>query len=151
MNHWQFSGQCDSSFVIIHRRGAAIAQWICLRLPSCRPGFESQVHHLHFFHLMYLCYICHVKRTKINKKRPGLARFFFKKKHATNLLTTILLIEIRSKINQKLMKVIHILDIFYFRYAISQACQCCHTGAVLPSFIQTLTNASGNELTSSCK
>ena len=29
--------------------GAAIAQWICLRLPSCRPGFESQVHHLHFF------------------------------------------------------------------------------------------------------
>ena len=31
--------------------GAVIAQWICLRLPSCHPRFESQVHHLHFFHL----------------------------------------------------------------------------------------------------
>ena len=29
--------------------GAAIAQWICLCLPSCRPGFESQVRHLCFF------------------------------------------------------------------------------------------------------
>ena len=54
--------------------GAAIAQWICLRLPSCRPVFESQAHHLSFYHLLSnLCYICHVKRTKINKKRPGLA------------------------------------------------------------------------------
>ena len=24
--------------------GDAIAQWICLRLPSCHPGFESQAH-----------------------------------------------------------------------------------------------------------
>ena len=29
--------------------GAAIAQWIRLRLPSCRPRFESQVRHLCFF------------------------------------------------------------------------------------------------------
>ena len=29
--------------------GAAVAQWIRSRLPSCRPGFESQAHHLHFF------------------------------------------------------------------------------------------------------
>ena len=29
--------------------GAAIAQWIRLHLPSCRPGFESQAHHLCFF------------------------------------------------------------------------------------------------------
>ena len=28
---------------------AAIAPWFCLRLPSCGPGFESQVHHLCFF------------------------------------------------------------------------------------------------------
>ena len=56
--------------------GAAIAQWIRLRLPSCHPGFESQAHHLHFFHLYYLCYICHLKRMKINKKRPGLAHFY---------------------------------------------------------------------------
>ena len=54
-------------------RGAAIARWICLCLPSCIPGFESQAHHLCFYHLQYLCYICHVKRTKINKKRPSLA------------------------------------------------------------------------------
>ena len=30
-------------------RGAAIAQWICLRLPFCCPGFEFQAHHLRFF------------------------------------------------------------------------------------------------------
>ena len=29
-------------------RGAAIAQWIRLRLSSCRPRFESQAHHLRF-------------------------------------------------------------------------------------------------------
>ena len=28
------------------RRGAAIAQWICLCLPSCQPWFKSQAHHL---------------------------------------------------------------------------------------------------------
>ena len=26
---------------ILHQLGAAIAQWICRRLPSCHPGFES--------------------------------------------------------------------------------------------------------------
>ena len=31
--------------------GAAIAQWICLRLPFCCPGFESQAHHLRFYYL----------------------------------------------------------------------------------------------------
>ena len=55
--------------------GAVIAQQICLHLPSCCPGFESQAYHLRFFHLQFLCYMCHVKRTKINKKRPGLAHF----------------------------------------------------------------------------
>ena len=29
--------------------GAAIAQWIHLRLPSCHPGFKSQAHNLCFF------------------------------------------------------------------------------------------------------
>ena len=32
-------------------RGAAIAQWIRLRLPSCRPMFESHTHCLRFFNL----------------------------------------------------------------------------------------------------
>ena len=31
--------------------GAAVAQWIRSRLPSCRPGFDSQAHHLRFFNL----------------------------------------------------------------------------------------------------
>ena len=30
-------------------RGAAIAQWNSLHLPSCRPGFESQANHLSFY------------------------------------------------------------------------------------------------------
>ena len=55
-----------------------MAQWICLRLPSCCPRFQSQAHDLHFFQfILFKLYICHlnwnVKRTKINKKRPGLA------------------------------------------------------------------------------
>ena len=31
--------------------GTAKAQWIRLCLPSCRPGFDSQAHHLCFNHL----------------------------------------------------------------------------------------------------
>ena len=63
--------------------GAAIAQWIRLRLPSCRPGFESQAHQQCFFKfILFKLYICHliwnVKRTKLNEKLPGLAHFFKK-------------------------------------------------------------------------
>ena len=36
-------------------RGATIAQWIRLRLPSCRPGFESQAHHLRFYQFILIC------------------------------------------------------------------------------------------------
>ena len=57
-------------------RGAAIAQWIRLRLPSCRPGFESQAHHQCFY--QYIFVLCHVEKTKVNKMRPGLAHFFKK-------------------------------------------------------------------------
>ena len=32
--------------------GAAIAQWIRLRLPSCRPGFESQAYFLSFYKIL---------------------------------------------------------------------------------------------------
>ena len=34
--------------------GTAIAQWICLRLPSGGPRFKSQVLHLRFVHLKYI-------------------------------------------------------------------------------------------------
>ena len=36
---------------IDNKWGAAIAQWICLRLPSCRPKLESLAHHLRFFQI----------------------------------------------------------------------------------------------------
>ena len=67
--------------------GAPIAQWIRLRLPSCRPGFESQAHHLRFFQfILFKLYICHlnwnVKRTKINKNEAGIGPFFLKKEEA---------------------------------------------------------------------
>ena len=48
-----------------------MAQWIRLLLPSCRPGFESQAHHLNF-------YKCNVVKTKINEKEAGIGPFFKK-------------------------------------------------------------------------
>ena len=46
------------------------AQSIYLRLPYCCLGFKSQARLVQFFQF-YLT--CEVKRTKINRKRPGLA------------------------------------------------------------------------------
>ena len=47
--------------------GAAIAQWICLCLPPCRPGFEFQAYHLCFFH--FLLYLSCEKNE--NKQKEG--------------------------------------------------------------------------------
>ena len=41
----------NSAIVRLPNQGAAIAQWICLCLPSCCPGFTSQACLLRFFHL----------------------------------------------------------------------------------------------------
>ena len=49
-------------------RGAAIAQWIRLCLPSCRPWFA---YHICFNQIRFDLF--HVEKTKINKKRPVLA------------------------------------------------------------------------------
>ena len=57
----------------IGTRVAAIAQWIHLRLPSRRPGFEYQTHQLRFYQIIFD--LRHVEKTKINKKRSGLAHF----------------------------------------------------------------------------
>ena len=46
---------------------ASIAQLNRLCLTSCHPRFKSQAHHL-----SHIC-VCIEKRTKVNKKRPGLA------------------------------------------------------------------------------
>ena len=60
-------------------RGAAIAQWIHLHLPSCRPRFRSQANHLSFYFIYsQICPIFVIelgKRMKINIKRPGLAHY----------------------------------------------------------------------------
>ena len=53
--------------------GAAIAQWICLSLPSLRPGFESQAHHLCFFQfILFKFYICHLECGKNKQKEAGI-------------------------------------------------------------------------------
>ena len=43
-------------------RGVAIASWICMRLPSCCPWFESQAHHLLFYHLKYAIFVMRKER-----------------------------------------------------------------------------------------
>ena len=59
--------------------GAAIAEWIRLRLLSCHLGFKSQAHNPRFFQFIkFKLYICHlnwnVKRTKISKE-AGISTF----------------------------------------------------------------------------
>ena len=58
--------------------GATIAQWIRLRLPSCRPGFESQAHHLSFYQFIFELY--HVEKDENKQKEAGIGPFFLKKK-----------------------------------------------------------------------
>ena len=53
--------------------------YLCLRLPSCCPRFESQAHNLCFYQFRFE--LCHVEKTKINKKRPGLAHLKNCKSH----------------------------------------------------------------------
>ena len=47
--------ECQATSNYIEHRGAAIAQWIRLRLPSYHPGFESQAHYLCFYHFILIC------------------------------------------------------------------------------------------------
>ena len=61
----------------------AIAPCICLHLPFCGPGSNPK-HTIYAFFNLY--WNCNKKRTKINKKRPGLAqkeRFFHVKEDRT--------------------------------------------------------------------
>ena len=60
-------------------QGAATAQWIRLRVPTFHFGFKSQAHHLHFYQFLFELF--HVEKTKINKKRSGLAHFLKKLKN----------------------------------------------------------------------
>ena len=56
---------------------AAIAQWIRLRLLFCYPGFKHTIYALIIY--SQICATLSCERTKINKKRPGLAHLFKKK------------------------------------------------------------------------
>ena len=49
--------------------GAAIAQWICRRLPFGCPGFESQAHHLCFYQFKFKLW--DVEKTKLNRNIGG--------------------------------------------------------------------------------
>ena len=85
LNSWRKSNPCAHRCLPLNHHqhfgiygGLNIALWIHLCQSSCCPGFESQAHHLCFYHFKsFLCFTCHVKRTKINKKRPGLVHYFF--------------------------------------------------------------------------
>ena len=71
--------------------GAAIAQWICLRLPSSRPGFDSQALHLCFYHLWWNLYFicpCVVKKNENKPKRSRVWPIFLKKKLTRILVTS---------------------------------------------------------------
>ena len=48
-------------------RGATMAQWICLRLPSCRPGSNPMKTMYAFIKLNLNC--DGLKNTKVNRKR----------------------------------------------------------------------------------
>ena len=79
---WIFTAICRKHYSL----AAAIAPWLCLRLPSCGPGFESQAHHLCFFMLKLKLYCCwNKKRTKINEKEAGIGPYFKKTTTAYHL------------------------------------------------------------------
>ena len=65
------TNECKVSF-----GGAAIAQWIHLRLSSCRPGFESQAFHLCFFINSIWLYLSFEKNE--NKQKEAVFGPFFK-------------------------------------------------------------------------
>ena len=69
---------------------AVIPLWFHLHLPSCSPRFKSQAHHLRFCQFV-LVKLCNEKRTKINKKRPGLSHLFFEKARVVEKLTIVLI------------------------------------------------------------
>ena len=77
--HYQISR--NSSHKLSSVGGAARAQWIRLRLPFCRPGFESKANHLSFYFIYsQICAILslYCEKNENKKKRLGLAHFLQK-------------------------------------------------------------------------
>ena len=70
--------QLASSLTSLDYVGAAVTQWICLRLPFCCPGSNPK-HTIYTFINLNLNLNCNMlKRRKEKKKRPGLALFLKK-------------------------------------------------------------------------
>ena len=57
-------------------RGAAIAPWFHLRLPSCGPRFESQAHHLRFFQIVLLKLLLELEKNENKQKKAGIGPYF---------------------------------------------------------------------------
>ena len=59
----------------------AIAQWIRLRLPSCRPGFKSQTHHIFFIQFIlfklytYFTFELECEKNENKQKEAGIGPF----------------------------------------------------------------------------
>ena len=78
-------------------RGAAIAQWIHLHLPFCRPRFKSQAHHLCFFSFLFkfvLYLYLHCVKNENKQKEAGYGPVI-KKSHLEKLF---LLVELRDEV-----------------------------------------------------
>ena len=54
--------------------GAAIAQWNCLRIPSCRPGFESQAAIFAFSFIVFVLYLS-CEKSQNKQKEAGFGPF----------------------------------------------------------------------------
>ena len=68
-------GHCttDDSFFTFMVWGAAIAQWICQRLPLCSPRFESQAHYQYFYPI--ISDLGRVEKTKNKQKEAEIGPF----------------------------------------------------------------------------
>ena len=62
-------------FLRVNEKGAAITQWIRLCLPFCRPGFESQAHHLHFYHYSQFVLYLSCEKNENKQKEAGFDPF----------------------------------------------------------------------------
>ena len=78
LNKYQLGLQNRRERKLLHGVPPYLSGFVCAYHPAALGS--STKHAIYAFSfiefVLYLCYICHVKRTKINKKRRGLAHFF---------------------------------------------------------------------------
>ena len=80
LNKYQWGLQNRRERQLLH--GVPPSQWICLRLPSCRPGFKYQACYLRFF-IYSICAIfvlyLSCEKNENEQKEAGSSPFFLKK------------------------------------------------------------------------